>query len=222
MQARKTPKPRAVFLAALFLFAACSSGLNTVRFVAARDGAPAYLRLKTQHYVTLGGNLVEEYQRGKRAAVCILKADANKKEDIDLKIEISLYEDDPPVRGRAWLEVGAAKTPIEILESRAEKTEEMAAVLDTGQRDEFLPPMSNDVQAQSEYITFGKPAGAGGVRRTWTVYSLGMKIPRETLAALRGTEKATFAIAVGNTGATFALDGEARMAWLRLSAGEYP
>lgn len=186
----------------------------------AKDGAPAYFRLKTQHYVTLGSNLVEEYQRGQRTATCILKTPADKKEDITLKIELALFDDDPPVKKSASLDAGVVQTPLAILKRSVQKKEEMAAVLDTGQRDEFMPPMTNAVQAQSEYITFGRPAGAGGVRRTWALYSLETVLPRASLISLASTKKAQLRIRVGETWAVFTIDGDSRKAWLRLVAGE--
>lgn len=199
---------------------ACNSTYNTVKLHSARDGQKAYTRLLTTHYVSAGGNLVMEYDRGERSAEFELQKAVSQTNQPRLRVKLTVYFDDPPLNTNAEIEVGKERLPLLLTDLQREKKEELATVLDTGQRSEFMPPMGNDVQAQSGYITFGKPAGAGTAKRHWIVYTFSTHLPENMHELLFGQKAIAFIFSLGGHPATTVVDGKERAAWMRFFEGK--
>lgn len=162
---------RPLFFAIAFLFVGCSSAYNTVR-LKQTEGDQRFT-LTTRHYLQTDRDHVAELDRGEREVQfdLIHVVPENGSANISLKVHLRLYQDDSAPNQLAILRDGKTDSPLRLGQFTFSDSAENVTVLDTGQRGETNPALVSEVQAQTGYITFGKPTAAGSVARRWRVYT---------------------------------------------------
>jgi hypothetical protein len=209
-----------------FLFAlsavcsGCASDYNTVR-LKQKKGSDI-LSLRTQHYLQTDGDHVQEIERGERMAEfnASRRTSGNGDIELTLKVTLRLYEDDAPPALAGQLDAGGKNVPLQIAKWSSTDLQEKVTVLDTGQRPGTNGALTSEVQAQTGYITFGKPTAAGSVQRRWRVYSGEISDAESFVQALRLAGLARVRLLVGTTEAKIEFKPNQIKAWQRFARGE--
>ena len=207
----------------LFFFCACSSKYNVVRLTHDSKSGASYLALTTQHYLSLDGDRILELDRGERTlSVDFRRAPGTLRPgDEPVTVALKLYDTDPVPKGNLRVEMDGRSFEFEPRDLKKEPLEETVTVLDTGQRQQENPNLANSAQAQTGYITFGKPASAGAAKRTWMVYRFQIAPESALLHGAATAKRVSFAMTIGRlTGEAQASEKEIR-AWKKYAAGEY-
>lgn len=198
----------------------CASEYNTVRLQ--RSEGSEILTLRTQHYLRTDDNHVLELERGERRAE--IKAIRTKPREgaaaLQLSFALRLYDDDPRPGVTLQLEGGGSATAIRVSAWQVRDLREKVTVLDTGQRSGNNATLTSEVQAQTGYITFGKPTAAGAVERTWQVYSGEASVDESVLAALQSGRQLRVSIPLGNMQAQIELTPDQLKALQRFAHGQ--
>ena len=208
------------FLSGLFLLSLfhCTSEHNTVRLYPAKSDKSSYRQLSTEHYLYVDENHVAEAERGERRASFVLRsADTN---TAKLFVRLKVYPEDN--FGEPQLEIRLRNQVIRpvLREVRREALAEQVTILESGDNLRTNPMIGNDVQAQSGYITFGKPTGAGSAKRYWQVIILEAELDKEALATV-GQSDAVSVVITGNRTKGIAEFSRKQMnAWQRFSLGK--
>jgi hypothetical protein len=196
----------------------CSSEHNIVRLYPQKNGKAAYRQVSTDHYLYVDENHVAEAERGERRASLVLRsADAGA---AWLFVRLKLYPEDdfsePELELRLKNQVLRPTAQL----VRREALAEQVTILESGDSLRTNPTIGNDVQAQSGYITFGKPTGAGAAKRFWRVLILELELDRNALAAINQTDAISLLVK-GNRGHGVAeFSGRQLSAWQRFSQGK--
>lgn len=198
----------------------CASEFNTVRLQ--RSAGSEILTLRTQHYLRTDDNHVQELERGERRAE--IKASKTKTPDgttpVTLSIALRLYDDDPMPGVALQLAGGEVAATVTVTAWQVRELREKVTVLDTGQRAHNNAALTSEVQAQTGYITFGKPTAAGAVARAWKVYSADALANDRVLAALQNGQGLKMLIPLGSWQAQIEFKPDELKAWQRFVKGQ--
>lgn len=208
------------FLSGLFLLSLfhCTSEHNTVRLYPAKSDKAAYRQLSTEHYLYVDENHVAEAERGERRASFVLRsADTN---TAKLFVRLKVYPEDN--FGEPQLEIRLRNQVIRpvLREVRREALAEQVTILESGDNLRTNPMIGNDVQAQSGYITFGKPTGAGAAKRYWQVIILEAELDNEALATVGQSDTVSVVITGIRTRGIAEFSRKQIHAWQRFSLGK--
>lgn len=205
----------AIFLALIVVFSGCASEYNTVRLKKSANNET--ISLRTQHYLRTDDNHVQELERGERMAE--LKAtrttSAAGETTESLSLALRLYHDDPAAAPVWQLETPTGSIRLEFNDWQTTDLREKVTVLDTGQRSHNNAALNSEVQAQTGYITFGKPTAAGSVERAWKVYTASTPLRENLIAALIKAEMISLTGSVGDLKARIDFKTEQQKAWRR-------
>ena len=97
---------------------------------------------------------------------------------------------------------------------------EKVTVLDTGQRSGANGALTSEVQAQTGYITFGKPTAAGSAQRLWRIHSSEITEPERFISTLTAGHKAGLSLNLGTVSGLVEFKPEQLKAWQRFARGE--
>jgi hypothetical protein len=101
------------------------------------------------------------------------------------------------------------------------KFAETVTILDSGQRQQDNPGLANTAQAQTGYITFGKPVAAGAAQRKWLLYKFRIQPESIFFETLGSAKTATISITVGKLRAEMQSTEKETAIWKRYAAGNY-
>lgn len=205
------------------LFAACSSKYNVVRLTSDTKSGSSHLALTTQHYLSLDGDRMLELDRGERTLSVEFRraAGTSRPGEEPVTVVLKLYDTDPAPKGTLRVDMDGRSFEFEPRDLKKEPLEETVTVLDTGQRQQENPNLTNSAQAQTGYITFGKPAAAGAAKRTWMVYRFQIVPESALLLGAATAKRISMSMTIGKlTGESQASEKEIR-AWKRYANGEY-
>ena len=132
-----------------------------------------------------------------------------------LSLALRLYHDDPAAAPVWQLETPTGSIPLEFNDWQTTDLREKVTVLDTGQRSHNNAALNSEVQAQTGYITFGKPTAAGSVERAWKVYTASTPLRENLIAALIKAERISLTGSVGDLKARIDFKTEQQKAWRR-------
>jgi hypothetical protein len=191
----------------------------------AHDGKSntSYLSLTTEHYLSLDGDRILELDRGERTLSIEFRrvSGTTRPGDDPVSVALKLYDTDPVPKGNLRLEMDGRSLEFEPRDLKKEPFEETVTVLDTGQRQQDNPNLANNIQAQTGYINFGKPAAAGSAKRVWMVYRFQIAPESALLHAATTAKRVSISMTIGRlTGEAQAAEKEIR-AWKKYAAGEY-
>jgi hypothetical protein len=203
------------FVPALF---GCSSEHNTVRLYPAKKDKAAYRQVSTDHYLYVDENHVAEAERGERRASLVLRsAEAGAAR---LFVRLKLYPEDdfsePQLELRLKNQV--LRPTAQLI--RREALAEQVTILESGDSLRTNPTIGNDVQAQSGYITFGKPTGAGAAKRYWQVMILEVELDSNALAAISQSEALSLLVNGKEKQGNADFSSRQLAAWQRFTAGK--
>jgi hypothetical protein len=207
------------FLSSLFLLSIlhCTSEHNTVRLYPAKGEKAAYRQLSTDHYLYVDGNHVAEAERGERRVLLVLRS--KESNTAKLYIRLKVYPEDDVTGIRAELRLAEQVLRPVLREVRREPIAEQVTILESGDSLRTNPMIGNDVQAQSGYITFGKPTGAGAAKRYWQLVILEAELDTETLALIARTNTLAMEFSGNNIRASADFSRRQLAAWQRFSLG---
>lgn len=198
----------------------CASEFNTVRLQ--RSAGSEILTLRTQHYLRTDDNHVQELERGERQAE--IKAIKTKGAEgitgVQLSLALRLYDDDTQPGVSLQLEGSDGATAVLVPAWQVRELREKVTVLDTGQRTNSNGALTSEVQAQTGYITFGKPTAAGAVERAWKVFSTEISADERMLAALQNGRRLRLLIPLGAMQAQIEFKPDQLKAWQRFGNGQ--
>jgi hypothetical protein len=165
----RTMRPFHIVIALLTL--GCSSTFNTVRLKQTDENQR--FTLSTRHYLQTDDDHVAELDKGERQVQFDLVHDVPQQgmPTITLQAHLRLYREDKAPSREATFRADETNLPLSFGEFTFLDTSENVTVLDTGQRGGTNPALASNVQAQTGYITFGKPTAAGAVGRLWRIYT---------------------------------------------------
>jgi len=198
----------------------CASESNTVRLKQKEDSD--ILTLRTQHYLQTDGDHVQEIERGERMA----EFNANRRTYVNGKIELTvrialrLYQEDASPALAGQVDASGKVVPLQVTNWSTTDLQEKVTVLDTGQRPGTNGALTSEVQAQTGYITFGKPTAAGSVQRHWRVYSGEITDAESLVQTLGLAGYARMRLQIGATEAKIELKPGQLKAWQRFARGE--
>lgn len=196
---------------------ACASEHNKVRLVKPANGKPEYRQLSTDHYLFVDGNHVLEAERGERRATFVLRSQPSGQ--ALLYARLKLYPEDKFDTPQLELHLNAK---VLHLESRLVKQETMAeqvTILESGDGMRTNPTIGTDVQAQSGYITFGRPTGAGAAKRFWQVLVLEAELDPAVLDSIAAATSLSAVLSGKSSSASVEFSHKQRAAWQRFCAG---
>jgi len=210
---------RRYFLSCFFLLSLfhCASEHNVVRLHPAKGEKAGYRQLSTDHYLYVDGNHVAEAERGERRALFILKQKAAA--TAKLYIRLKVYPEDDLTGVGAELRLSEQALRPVLREVRRESLAEQVTILESGDSLRTNPTIGNDVQAQSGYITFGKPTGAGAAKRYWQLLILEADLDAGTLALIAHTNTLAMEFSGNNIRASADFSRQQLAAWQRFSRG---
>lgn len=211
------------FTLAAFLSGACASKNNTVRLARDEKLNTSYLTLRTEHYLSLDGDRILELDRGERTLTFEFKrpAGSTRPGDDTVSVALKLYDTDPLPKGKIRFEIEGRSIEFEPTDIKREPFQETVTVLDTGQRQQENPNLANSAQAQTGYITFGKPATAGGATRTWMIYRFQIKPESAVLYPAATAKRAAIYMTIGKYTAEAQATEKEMRAWKKYAGGEY-
>lgn len=216
-------KNRATLIVLLFLCNACTSKYNVVRLINEAKSVPSYLTLTTEHYLSVDGDRILELDRGERSLTFEFRrpAETTRPGDGPVSLALKLYDTDPQPKGNLRVEMDGRSFEFEPRDLKKEPLQETVTVLDTGQRQQENPNLANSAQAQTGYITFGKPAAAGSARRTWMIYRFQIGPESTLLHGAATAKRATICITVGKFTAEAQATEKEILAWKKYANGDY-
>lgn len=196
---------------------ACATEHNTIRLNPADKGKTPYRQLSTEHYLYVDENHVAEAERGERRVQLVLRSSGSDK--IKLFIRLRLYPEDdfsqPALELRA--KEAALRPVVQFI--RREALAEQVTILESGDSLRTNPMIGNDVQAQSGYITFGKPTGAGAARREWQIVLLEAELATQSMLALFEDDAITLQVSGDKARGIADFSRRQRTAWRRFGEG---
>jgi hypothetical protein len=205
------------------LSAACSSKYNVVRLNHDKKLSADYLTLSTEHYLSLDGDRILELDRGERTLTltfrrpAVLPRPAN---DV-VSLALKLYDTDPAPKGKIRLEADGRTLEFEPLSVKKEIFSETVTVLDTGQRQADNPNLANSAQAQTGYITFGKPATAGAAQRSWHIYHVEIAPESALFDKIASANRVLISVSAGRFQAEAQVAEKQLRAWKKYAGGDY-
>ncbi|GAB4423655.1 MAG: hypothetical protein OHK0011_03730 [Turneriella sp.] len=209
------------FLSGCFVLSilSCSSEHNTVRLYPAKNDKAAYRQVSTDHYLYVDENHVAEAERGERRVSLVLRSSGA--EAAKLFVRLKVYPDDDFAEPQLELRLRNQVIRPAALVIRREALAEQVTILESGDSLRTNPMIGNDVQAQSGYITFGKPTGAGSAKRYWQVLVLAVELDNDALSAISRADTLSLQIKGGNGQATADFSRQQLGAWQRFSQGKW-
>ena len=209
--------------AILLLLCTCSSKYNVVRLTNDAKSSTSYLTLTTEHYLSLDGDRILELDRGERSLTFEFRrlAGTTRPGDDPVSVALKLYDTDPVPKGNLRLEMDGRSFEFEPRDLKKEPLQETVTVLDTGQRQQENPNLANNAQAQTGYITFGKPAAAGAAKRTWMVYRFQIAPESTLLHGAATAKRASISMTVGRLTAEAQANEKELRAWNRYAQGKH-
>ncbi len=210
----------ALFFSLLLLFVGCSSAYNTVRLKQMNAGQK--FSLVTQHYLQTDHDHVAELDRGERR----VQFDLERTQPLQgepvtaIKVTLQLYHDDPPPSAEGIMRIDERNVPFTLQQITARESSEKVTVLDTGQRSGSNPALVSEVQAQTGYITFGKPTAAGSVERHWRTYTGYLNESEAILHALSTARNLDFRFQAGGKPALILFRPAQLEAWRRFALNQ--
>ncbi len=207
-------------LSALSLcIAACSSQYNTVRLQRKPKQNLSVYTLATEHYLHIDENHVIELDRGERSLQIELNREVSAVGLVaeTMKVTVKLYHDDAPFTGKLHLRLNNEDFDFASDSVTRENFAEAVTVLDTGQRQEDNAGLANSAQAQTGYITFGKPVAAGSSKRRWKIYRMTVPVDTRFIAAVRGLQKLEISAALRERTAVCDVSNRQIAAWKRFA-----
>jgi hypothetical protein len=163
------------------------------------------------------GNHVAEAERGERRVLLVLRS--KESNTAKLYIRLKVYPEDDVTGIRAELRLAEQVLRPVLREVRREPIAEQVTILESGDSLRTNPMIGNDVQAQSGYITFGKPTGAGAAKRYWQLVILEAELDTETLALIARTNTLAMEFSGNNIRASADFSRRQLAAWQRFSLG---
>lgn len=205
------------------ILAGCASKFNVVKLSHDKKNNGDYLNLATEHYLSLDGDRVLELDRGERTLTFEFKRPAaiGRPANDAIAVTLKLYDTDAPPRGRLRLETGGESAEFEVQNPRREIFSETVTVLDSGQRQMDNPNLANSAQAQTGYITFGKPTAAGAAQRSWHLYRFEIAPESAVFALVASTKQASVSMRAGNLRAEAQISEKQLAAWRKYASGNY-
>jgi len=201
----------------------CSGRTGVVRLKHDDKRNSDHLAVTTEHYLSLDGDKVLELDRGERSLTLEFRRPSalGRPADDAILVTLKLYDTDPLPQGKIRLEAETRKAEFDPLDLTRSKFAETVTILDSGQRQQDNPGLANNAQAQTGYITFGKPVAAGTAQRKWHLYKFRIQ-PESMFFDTVGTAKyATISIAVGKLRAEMQSTEKETAIWKRYAAGNY-
>ncbi|MCX7632593.1 MAG: hypothetical protein N2Z22_04580 [Turneriella sp.] len=215
-------KDRWLFLAANLLLicvvsACASSRFNQVVLVKNKDGTQ-FQELLTEHYLFVDGDHVAEAERGERRLLFQLRSRSG---GASLRTQLKLYPEDASDSLQLELLADGRTLLLPISKFRRWQYEEEVTLLGTGDGIRVAPTIGNDIQAQSGYITFGKPTGAQAAKRNWQVVVLESELDSTTLNGITRVVELSVRIAkISGITATAEFSTKQVAAWRRFAEGK--
>lgn len=208
------------FLSGLFVLSlfSCSSEHNTVRLYPAKNDKAAYRQVSTEHYLYVDENHVAETERGERRASLVLRSTDTGAARLFVRLKLYPEDDFSEPQLELRLKNQVLRPAAQLV--RREALAEQVTILESGDSLRTNPTIGNDVQAQSGYITFGKPTGAGAAKRYWQVIILEAELGSDSLAAIAGNEALSLNIAGFKAKAVADFSRRQAAAWQRFSTGK--
>ena len=204
----------------LCLFAiACSSQFNTVRLQRKPKQNLSVYTLATEHYLHIDENHVIELDRGERS----LQIEFNREVSAiglvteTMKVTVKLYYDDAAFTGKLHIPLNNEGFHFVSDSVSRETFAEAVTVLDTGQRQEDNSGLASSAQAQTGYITFGKPVAAGSSKRRWKIYRMTVPVDSRFIAGMRGLQKLEISAALRGQTAVCDVSNRQIAAWKRFA-----
>lgn len=209
------------FFGLFFLVTACSSQYNTVRLQRKAKQNLSIYTVATEHYLHIDENHVIELDRGERSLQIEFSREISAAGLVSetMKVTVKIYHDDAPFRGKLHIRLNDEDFYFAAENLTRENFAEAVTVLDTGQRQEDNAGLSNSAQAQTGYITFGKPVAAGSSKRRWKIYRFSLPLEEKFTAAMRGLQRLEISSVLGVRTAVCDVSNRQIAAWKRYAAG---
>lgn len=178
---------------------------------------PSVYTLSTEHYLHADDNHVAEYDRGERTLTMSFRKErsANSTNNEAISVTVKLYHDDPPFSGKVLIRIDNKDFDFLAENLTKEIFAEAVTVLDTGQRQEDNANLSNSAQAQTGYITFGKPVASGSSKRRWKVYRFNITANERFAMAIKNMQRFEISTRFGNLPAVTDVSQKQIAAWKR-------
>jgi hypothetical protein len=196
----------------------CSTEHNIVRLYPEKNGKAPYRQLSTDHYLYVDENHVAEAERGERRVTFVLRSTDT--DSARLFARLKLYPEDDFAEPQLELHLKEQILRPAAKLVRREALSEQVTILETGDGIRTNPTIGNDIQAQSGYITFGKPTGAGAAKRDWQVLLFELKLDSNALSAIRQTEALSLLVKSKRKQGNADFSRRQLAAWQRFSAGK--
>lgn len=208
-----------LFASLCFLVTACTSQFNSVRLQRKPKQNASVLTLATEHYLHIDENHVIELDRGERSLQIGFNREIAAAGLVSetMKVTVKLYHDDPPFTGKLHIRLNNEDFDFVSDSVTRENFAEAVTVLDTGQRQEDNAGLANSAQAQTGYITFGKPVAAGSSKRRWKIYRMSVPVDARFAAALRGVHQLEISSALRGQTAVCDVSNRQIAAWKRFA-----
>ena len=202
---------RAGFIFLSLHICACSSKLNTVRL----DGG--VWSLTTEHYLSVDEDKLLELDKGERSIAFQFKRVVRD----EIQVSARLYDTDKDAISRMRIIADGKTFDFPSLVIERELQSEQVTILDSGQRREDNPNLATSAQAQTGYITFGKPGSAGVAKRYWITYRFRIAPVTEMRTAILRASKVSVVLDFGPNLAEAQVDTRQLRAWKRYFNAEY-
>ena len=205
----------------IFLTNACSSQYNTVRLQRKPKQGLSLYSLTTEHYLHIDENHVLELDRGERSLQIEFNREVTSAGLVSetTKVTVKLYHDDAPFSGKVRVRLNNADFDLVSDSVTRENFAEAVTVLDTGQRQEDNASLANSAQAQTGYITFGKPVAAGSSKRRWKIYRMTVPLDSALSTAMQSIKQLEIAPTIRGQTAVCDVSDRQIAAWKRFAAG---
>ena len=212
----------ALAVVGLCLFAtACSSQYNTVRLQRKTKQNLSVYTVSTEHYLHIDENHVIELDRGERSLTIEFTREVAAAGVVSetMKVTVKLYHDDAPFPGKLHIRLNNADFDFVADNVTRENFSEAVTVLDTGQRQDDNAGLANSAQAQTGYITFGKPVAAGSSKRLWKIYRFSLPVEPRFASALRDSQQLEISSSLRGRLAICDVSNRQIAAWKRYAGG---
>jgi|GEM_PF-3371118 len=208
-----------LFTCFCFLGIACSSQYNTVRLQRKPRQNLSIYTVATEHYLHIDENHVIELDRGERSLTIEFAREVAATGVVSetMKVTVKLYHDDAPFTGKLHIRLNNEDFDFVSDSITRENFAEAVTVLDTGQRQEDNAGLANSAQAQTGYITFGKPVAAGSSKRRWKIYRMTVPVDTRFIAGMRSLQKLEISAALRERTAVCDVSNRQMAAWKRFA-----
>lgn len=204
--------------AALVAYGACTTTENIVTRELNKRGEPVALRLTTTNYISADADRILELDKGERTLT--IKFHRDLKTNVNsMQITVKLYRDDASLASDVRLIVDSAQFRFASNAFVATNSSEDVTVLDSGGRRDYNPALAPDAQAQTGYISFGKPTAAGLAKRHWTTYTMQRSVDPELATALSSAKIVSINIVFGDMRGEAILNDKQLTAWKNFLIG---